>query len=162
MSKRSGGPSAPASSGGSGPAGIGADGSTRPGLARVGWGDLAELIQDLLQQREVAGAQVFLPLREDLVTCRLGHLDRPPATLLDHDQPGAAIRGVGDPADVAQTFQLIDHHTGALLGHLCLVSEVCEARAVLGDTLEYPALGEGPVVDPGILQGPENPVLGVP
>lgn len=33
------------------------------GLPCVGVGDLAELIQDLLQQREVAGAQVGLPLR---------------------------------------------------------------------------------------------------
>src|SRR5258708_40179216 len=142
------------------PAGPG--GSARPGLPRVGVGDLAELIQDLVQQREVAGAQVGLPLREDLVACRLGYLDRPPATLLDHDQPGAAVRWVGDPADIAQALQLIDQHAGALLGHLRLVSEVREARTVGGDALEHPALGEGPVVEPGILEGPENPVLGVP
>src|SRR3977135_3962015 len=162
MSRRSRGLLAPASSGGSGPAGIGADGSVWPGLPRVGVGDLAELIQDLLQQREVAGAQLFLPLREDLVACRLGYLDRPPATLLDHDQPGAAIRGVGDPADIAQAFQLIGHHAGALLAHLRLVSEVREARTVRGDALKHPALGKGPVVEPGILEGPETPVRGGP
>src|ERR1700689_5817604 len=86
----------------------GADGAARPGLPRVGVGDLAELVQDLVQQREVAGAQVGLPLREDLVECRRGYLDRPPAALLDHDQPGAAIRGVGGPADVPQALQLVD------------------------------------------------------
>src|SRR5277367_2350195 len=85
----------------------GADGSAGPGLPRVGVGDLAELVQDLLQQREVAGAQVGLPLREDLVESRRGHLDRPPAALLDHDQPGAAIHGVGDPADIAQALELV-------------------------------------------------------
>src|SRR5579875_4110119 len=71
-------------------------------LPRIGIGDLAQLIQDLTQKREVAGAQVGLPLREDLVKCPSGHLDRLPATLLEHDQPGAAIGGVRDPADVAQ------------------------------------------------------------
>src|ERR1700691_4007522 len=91
----------------------GADGSARPGLPRVGVGDLAELIQDLLQQREVAGAQVGLPLREDLVERRRGHLDRPPAALLAHDQPTAAIRGVGGAADIAQALQLVDHRAGA-------------------------------------------------
>src|SRR5277367_2679261 len=133
----------------------GADGSAPPGLPRVGVGDLAELTQDLLQQREVAGAQVGLPLREDPVERRRGHLDRPPATLLDHDQPGAAIRGVGDPADIAQALQLIDQHAGALLTHLRLVSEFREARTGRRDALEQPALGEGPVVEPGILEGPE-------
>src|SRR5487761_849900 len=142
--------------------GSGADGSARPGLPRAGGGDLAELVQDLVQQREVAGAQVGLPLREGLVACRRGYLDLPPAALLDHDQPGAAIRGVGDPADIAQALQLIDQHAGALLAHLCLVSEVREARTVRGDALKQPALGEGPVVEPGILEGTENPVLGVP
>src|ERR1700722_17354104 len=93
--------------GGPGRTGIGADGAARPGLPLVGVGDLAELVQDLLQQREVAGAQVGLPLREDVVACRHGYLDRPPAALLDHDQPSAAIRRVGDPADIAKAFQLI-------------------------------------------------------
>jgi len=44
----------------------------RGGLPRVGVGDLAELIQDLVQQCEVAGAQVDLPLRKDLVECGRG------------------------------------------------------------------------------------------
>ena len=67
----------------------------------------------------------------------LRNLDRAPAALLDHDQPGAAIRGVGDPADVAQAFQLIDQYTSALLAHLRLISEVRQARTVRGDALKH-------------------------
>src|SRR5882757_32490 len=44
------------------------------GLVRVGVSDLAELIQDLAQQSEVAGAKVCRALREDLGRCRDGHL----------------------------------------------------------------------------------------
>src|SRR5487761_1804776 len=99
MSRRGRSPLAPAGAAARGERESGADGSARPGLPRVGVGDLAELIQDLVQQREVAGTQVGLPLKEDLVERRRGYPDRPPATLLNHDQPGAAIRGVGYPAD---------------------------------------------------------------
>ena len=91
-----------------------ADGSAQLGFVRVGVGDLAELIQDLVQQREVAGAQEGRPLRQDLGRCRHRHLGRAPATFLDHDQPGAPIGRVGDPPDIAQTFQLIDQYPGRL------------------------------------------------
>lgn len=47
----------------------GAGGAVCPVLLCVGVGDLAELIQDLVEQCEVAGAQVGFPLREDLVEC---------------------------------------------------------------------------------------------
>jgi hypothetical protein len=82
--------------------------------------------------------------------------------LLDHDQLSAAVRGVGNSADTSQAFELIDQDAGALFGYLCLVSEVREVRTVRDGALEHPALGEGPVVEPGILQSPVNPVLGVP
>src|ERR1700734_863907 len=97
----------------------------------------------------------------DLAGCRPGPLGCPPATFLDHDQPGATIRWVGRPADIAQVFQLIDQHPSALLTHLRLVSQVCETRTARGDALEHAGLSQGPVVEPGILDGPENPVLQV-
>src|ERR1700722_11770533 len=135
--------------------------SARLSYLRVGIGDLAKLIQDLVQEGEVAGAQIVPPFREDLAGCRRGHLGCPPATFLDHDQPGATIRWVGRPADIAQVFQLIDQHPSALLTHLRLVSQVCETRTARGDALEHAGLSQGPVVEPGILDGPENPVLHV-
>ena len=87
---------------------------------------------------------------------------RPPAaTFLDHDQPGAPIGRVGDPAGIAKAFQLIDQHPGALFTHLRLISEVRETRTVRGEALKHPNLGQGPVVEPGILDGPEDSVLHV-
>ena len=64
-----------------------------------------------------------------------------PATFLDHDQPGAPVQ-FGQPADIAQVFQLIDQHPSALLTHLRLVSQVCETRTARGDAVEHAGLGQ--------------------
>jgi hypothetical protein len=124
-------------------------------------GDLTQLVQNLLQQREVTCTQIRLPLGKDLVERPVCHCDRTAAAPLDHDQPGTTIRRVWNSTNISQAFQLIDHHPGTLLTHLCLVGEVRETRTVRGNPLEYPALGESPVIEPGVLESSEHPVLGV-
>jgi hypothetical protein len=91
--------------------------------------------------------------------CLLRGLGGLPATLIDLNQPGAPVVGIGYPTHVAHALEFVDEAGGTLLGHLGLLGQVGQPRPAGRDALKDTRLGECHVVEPGVSDGLQNAVL---